>query len=96
MGKLRGADAPLSFSYLAARYFLFRYLWYSSSSKMLSVMDKTAGIATTHKFSSMLMPRRWMMERPIRIITSPTPTHPAARKMYSLIMVRIIIGCGLL
>jgi len=32
----------------------------------------------------MLIPRRWQMARPIKIITKPTATHPDARNIYSL------------
>ena len=62
----------------------------------MRMRDKTAGIATTHKFSSILIPRRTEAPRTTRVSITPTVTQPDARKMYSLtIIVKIIIGYGL-
>jgi hypothetical protein len=79
---LRGAGAPL-FLYLPP-YFLFLYLWYSSRREMLRMRDKTTGMAITHKFSSILMARRWQMARAMKVIIRPAATHPDARNIYSL------------
>ena len=54
--------------------------------------DRTAGIATTHKFSSILIPRRTHTPRTTKVNTTPTDTQPAARNIYSLTMVGISIG----
>ena len=51
--------------------------------------------ANTHKFSSILIPRRTETIRTTKVITTPTTTQPAARKMYSPTIVSLIIGYGL-
>ncbi len=86
---LRGASAPLSFS---SPYFLFLYLRYNSRRVTFRIRDKTAGIATTHKFLSILIPKRWQTPRTTKVNTIPTATQPDARNIYSLTMVEIIIG----
>ena len=83
--------APLSDS----PYFFLRYLRYNSSREIFRIRDKTAGIASIHKFSSMLMPRRTQAPRTTKVNTIPTAAQPTARNMYSLTIVRIIIGYGL-
>ena len=46
--------------------------------------DKTIGIANTHKFSSILIPRRLQTPRTTKVTITPTDTHPDARNIYCL------------
>ncbi len=61
----------------------------------MRMRDKTAGMASIHKFSRRLMPRRTETPRTTKVSTTPTTIQPAAREIYAPTIVSLIIGYGL-